>query len=749
MKTKYLFWITVLCLFLSGCGKQGTEANVQNTQGTYVAQACGVPNLQGTINSTLMVGSKLYAGVYTKGTAVADGRYSVVIYDVSDGTTERIILKGREEMAMWSFTVLEDGNYKALFLVWSSEEQDYTSLCLGTFDREGNLMEERDILQNVAEQVPDVVPMNSFCMDRSGTLYFYNSTYSTTSITTRIFAVQENGDVQFIQEHPNSMFGLQIVSSHLWIARDPDPKKIIIEEIGGSGAENKEIAALNLSVKSPSIALSAGLTDEQIFIAQDASVYEYDLTSKCLVKLFDYEDVGLEPNIISNTRKPIATAQDEFYVLSKTAETEDGLRTYDWLKITRSNEASQKEVLTIAVSEESSLLKEAVTAFNKSSEQYKVVVKVYEKEGGNVPSALLQAEIAAGNAPDVVAVDAIDFDAMVNMGMLHDLSDLLEGDPELSKDGFVGKSLEIYERNDKVYAIPRSLILTAMTGKKKLLEGRESWDFQEFEEYVRSFSKEGEVSLGLSKSQLLQYILEQHVSSFVDWENRTCSFESDEFKELLKFVQSYSTGESPGEASDLERYVDMLRSDEIILYPSAISEPYEYQFSRILWGEDVAYIGFPSASGTGIRLADASEATDAYAILETSAHKAEMWEILKYVLTNPRLAESGLPAYQPLFDKACENAMEKNLVQSGDDVMVEEPKLEMELSGMKFTIYAATEEEISLIRGLLERAEPVKTSSPVIMNVIMEEVEGYFDGQKDVDEVARIIQNKVSVYLSQ
>lgn len=748
MKIKYLSWIMVLCLFFSGCGKQGTEANVQNTQGTYVAQACGVPGLQGTINSTLMVGSKLYAGVYTKGTAVADGRYSVVIYDVSDGTTERTILKGREEMAMWSFTVLEDGNYKALFLVWSSEEQDYTSLCLGTFDREGNLMEERDILQNVAEQVPDVVPMNNFCMDRSGTLFFYNSTYSGISVTSKIYSVQKNGEVQFIKECSDSMFGLQTVSSHLWFARDPDPKKIIIEEIGDPGKESKKIATLGLNVKSPSIDMSAGYTEEQVFLTLDASVYEYDLASKQLVKLFDHEDVGLVPGTFS-TGKLIATAQDEFYVLSKTAETEDGLRTYDWLRITRSNEASQKEVLTIAVSEESSLLKEAVTAFNKSSEQYKVVVKVYEKEGGNVPSALLQAEIAAGNAPDVVAVDAIDFDAMVNMGMLHDLSDFLEGDPELSKDGFVGRSLEIYERNDKVYAIPRSLLLTAMTGKKKLLEGRESWDFQEFEEYVHSFSKEGEVSLGLSKSQLLQYILEQHVSSFVDWENRTCSFESDDFKELLKFVQTYSNGESPGEASDLERYVDMLHSDEIILYLSAISEPYDYQFSRILWGEDVAYIGFPSASGTGIRLADASEATDAYAILETSAHKAEMWEILKYVLTNPRLAESGLPAYQPLFDKACENAMEKNLVQSGDDVMVEEPKLEVELSGMKFTIYAATEEEISLIRGLLERAEPVKTSSPVIMNVIQEEVQGYFDGQKSVDEVVRIIQNKVSVYLSQ
>lgn len=92
MKTRYLIWIAVFCLFFSGCGKQETEENIQKAQGGYVAHACEVPNLEGTINSTLMIDSKLYAGVYTKGTAVEDGRYSVVIYDISDGTIERTIL---------------------------------------------------------------------------------------------------------------------------------------------------------------------------------------------------------------------------------------------------------------------------------------------------------------------------------------------------------------------------------------------------------------------------------------------------------------------------------------------------------------------------------------------------------------------------------------------------------------------------------------------------------------------------------
>lgn len=745
MKPKYLIWIAFFCLLLSGCGKQGTDTNVQKAQGGYVAHACEVPDLQGTINSTLMVDSKLYAGVYTSGTAVEDGRYSVVIYDISDGTTERTILQGREEMAMWSFTVLEDGNYKALFLVWSSEELNYSSLCLATFDREGNLIEEQDIRQKVAEQFPDAAAMYNFYLDRTGIFYFYDSIYSGISVTSKIYSIQNNGDIRLIKEYPNIIDGFRLVSSHLWIARNLEPKKIMIEEIDDHGTESKEIATLDLGANSPSIVMSAGLTDEQIFIEQDASVYEYDLASKRLEKLFDYEDIGLESGRIFNTGKLIATAKDEFYVISKTAETEEGKRIYDWVKITRSDEVQQKETLTIAVSEESSLLKEAVTAFNKSSDQYKVVVKVYETDGVNKTSDLLQAEIAAGNVPDMIAVDAIDMDAMINKGLLYDLSDLLERDPDLSKNDFVGRALEIYERNDKLYAIPQCVFLTALTGKQKMLEGRESWDMQEFKEFINGLSNEETVFWGISRSQMLQFVMEQHLFSFVDWESRTCSFESEEFKDLLEFIRVFSD-ENPNMEDDMALLTDLLRTDEIVLYPGVICNTFDYQFLKALWGEEIAYIGFPSADGTGIRLGDIA---DAYAIMEGSAHKEEMWQIIKYMVMNQGLAQSGLPAYQPLFDKACENAMEKKMVQSGDDTLTEEPRLDMELSGIKITVYAATEEEVALIRHLLEKAEPVKMSSPVIMNIIQEEVWGYFHGQKSVDDVARVIQNKVSLYLSE
>lgn len=74
-------------------------------------------------------------------------------------------------------TAVEDSNYKALFYTLDVENQSYSTLLLLTFDQEGNVIEEQDITQKVAEQVQDFISSFSICMDRAGNLYFYVSTF--------------------------------------------------------------------------------------------------------------------------------------------------------------------------------------------------------------------------------------------------------------------------------------------------------------------------------------------------------------------------------------------------------------------------------------------------------------------------------------------------------------------------------------------------------------------------------------------
>lgn len=744
MKKGILFIIGIICLLFSGCERTKTEADVSNVQTVYTALECGVSGLQGTIHSTPKVDSKIYAGVYTKGNAVKDGRYGVVSYDIEDNSQTHTLLKGREEMVMWSFTVLEDGNYKALFFVWNSEKKGYDSLCLMTFDREGEVLHELDITQQVAQQVEDTIIQNSFCLDRKGNLYFYTSTYEDNLMQTRVYQVGQNGEVSLRKVYSGEAYGMQVVSSKIWLAEKENTQTISLYEFCEENNGDTKLAELDLSAKSQLLTISDGITDAQKFIVLDGKIYEYDMNSKQLLHIFSFEDVGLEFGIF-NTGQLIATGPDEFYILKKTGETTEGERKYDYVKIQKTQEVSTKEILTIAVGEEDSLLKEAITSFNRSSDQYKVEVKIYEEEGNNSPLDLLQADITAGKIPDMIAVDILDFEEMINKGLLHDLSDLLGNDSDIERSDFVDNALEIYTRGNKLYSIPQCLCITALTGKKRLLCERENWSLDEFKEYIHQLPDRKAATDGISKNLMLQIVLEQYLSHFVNWEQRSCSFENQEFAELLEFINMY-----PEEGMDITNHMDKLmegfREDEIVLYPNAITNLFDFQIMRCLWGEEIMYIGFPAAGGTGIQMADTFTA---YVITESSKHKQEMWEILKYMVTNPGLAKAGLPAYRPLYNKACEEAMEKKFIEAADGTLVEVPQLEIELAGMKLEIWASTQQDIDVLNSLFEKAEPVKATSSAIKGIIQEEAVGYFSGQKEVTDVAAIIQNRVTNYLNE
>lgn len=743
MRKTLLLVILLFSLFLVGCGKLEKEKKSQDEHIEYMTTNCDMQDMVGVINDNFRRDTKVYAAVYLKGTPVEEGRYSVAIYDSLDGSKERVVLQGKEEKALYRLTVLENGHFKALLLVWDVESNSCTSLWLQIYDQQGKLLEEQDISTLINDFVTDIVFPESFLLDSKGDLYFYTTTYHETTILSKVYCLNNDGEVKLIKEFEGKVLTLENVSSEVWLSTANQEDEVRFFKLGISETEIEQLDVVwNLSAES--FFIVDGLADAQKFIVQKNTVYKYDLTSGNHEQLFTYEDVGLEGGLI-NTGKLVATGQDEFYIPSKITVNEEGKRVYDWVKITKSATDSNKEILTIAVAEESSYLKDAVVAFNKSSDTYKVEIKVYEKDASNNQSSQLQGDIAAGRIPDMISTDLMELDLLINKGMAQDLTNLLEADADLSKEAFVARSLEIYQRGDGLYAIPRNISVLALTSREELLPGRNSWSLQEFEDYVKTLPNPQAATNGISQNNMLQAMLELYAYRFVDWEQRTCTFESKEFAELLQFISKYPR-ESLSMETDIGKLVEALQTDEVILYIDVMSGLDNHQMLKELWGAELQWVGFPTEQGSGVQLMDLDTPL---VIMESSSHKEEMWEILKYMITNPRLAESGIPAYKPLFDKACTLAMEKTMIESEDGSMKEQPKMEMEIEGLKIEIYALTEKDIQDFEELLERAEPVKTSSQVIKNIIMEEASVYFSGQKSVEEVSEIIQNRVELYLNE
>ena len=60
-----------------------------------------------------------------------------------------------------------------------------------------------------------------------------------------------------------------------------------------------------------------------------------------------------------------------------------------------------------------------------------------------------------------------------------------------------------------------------------------------------------------------------------------------------------------------------------------------------------------------------------------------------------------------------------------------------------------TEEQKNIFMDLLHSTTKVNSYDENIMNIITEETGGYFAGQKTVDEVVKVIQNRANLYIAE
>ncbi len=71
------------------------------------------------------------------------------------------------------------------------------------------------------------------------------------------------------------------------------------------------------------------------------------------------------------------------------------------------------------------------------------------------------------------------------------------------------------------------------------------------------------------------------------------------------------------------------------------------------------------------------------------------------------------------------------------------------INGVEIPISPMTQEEVDEVVGFLQSVEEHFSNSQELINIITEEAAPYFAGQKNVNEVADIIQNRVQIYVNE
>ena len=195
----------------------------------------------------------------------------------------------------------------------------------------------------------------------------------------------------------------------------------------------------------------------------------------------------------------------------------------------------------------------------------------------------------------------------------------------------------------------------------------------------------------------------------------------------------------------------------------------EFQVYKTVYGGDITFVGFPTAEGSG----SVASFSDGLAMSSTCKNKDAAWSFIRFLFTEDyqfgdsegasggvsidsagavsmRYSGWGFPTNQKAFDRVVKQAMEKQMGkdEDGNEIEVSHGSWWVD-DGIEVQMYAATQEDVDMIMELINNMDTAVSFDQDIFDIISEEVQAFFEGQKTAQDVAGIIQSRVTIYVNE
>lgn len=177
-----------------------------------------------------------------------------------------------------------------------------------------------------------------------------------------------------------------------------------------------------------------------------------------------------------------------------------------------------------------------------------------------------------------------------------------------------------------------------LTGAKSVVGDRMTWTGKDMWNALEAMP-EGCVPMSYSQIGMLEQLMGLDWSRFVDWENSTCSFESEEFKTLLEFCASIQ--------KDPSRFGERgIYEGQQMLLSSAVTGFDFPQRAKFLLGGDISYVGYPNEWG---EVGSSFTFVGSMAMSSVCKDKEGAWAFLRTQLLAHNVAEIQAGSYNNYF----------------------------------------------------------------------------------------------------
>lgn len=489
-----------------------------------------------------------------------------------------------------------------------------------------------------------------------------------------------------------------------------------------------------------------------IFVTDNQGAYGYNIGDSDLTMLFSYINSDINSNDVNSLYEI-----DENRILMTYYSSDDGNNKLAILTHVDPKDVPDKQTLVLGCYYLEWDLRERIVNFNKSNDNYRITVTDYSQynTGDDYTAGYTQLnnDILAGKMPDMLALNStsdIPVDSYISKGLFADLSEMIKNDSELNYDDYLSNVFEAYMHDGKLYTLVPKFTVNTVMGKTSIVGDKEGWTMEDLKALMEKYPDASVFGDTTTRGELLWMLMMYSGSQFVDRETGKCSFDSQEFVDLLEFTKQFP------EEFDYDSLPDdywqnsqkAYRDGKILLMSTNISDMESYISNRGLFGEPVTLIGFPAKEGNGAVI----NANSVYLISAKSKNQDAAWQFLRYYLTDEYQKDGNDSWSLPIKKDALKEKINKGTERpywTDADGNKEYYDYTAWFGDEEVVLDPLTQEEADHLYDYISSVTQVYYSDDSLSNIITEESAAFFAGQKSAQDVADIIQSRAQIYINE
>lgn len=451
-----------------------------------------------------------------------------------------------------------------------------------------------------------------------------------------------------------------------------------------------------------------------VLINGENALYKLDIQNGKVDFVLDWMDLSVDNSVLCD----IEEKGENYYVCSTRQEEEKEI--FELVKIYLENGYNDREVIEAASIYSNQEIKRAIIDFNKQHSDIKIHLTTFNNgENADEQFEKLINKLNAGDGIDIVITDSCYYKTLVDRGMLAELDTYMINDNFDNK--LISSVIDAYRVNHQIYAIMDRFEVYTVLGRKEVFQSDRTYTISELLN-VASKEKTTLYNCNTKTDNLYDlFILND------DKENYEKLSDSD-IKDILKI-----TGNAPPEFISYEK--------DALLEKVVLKQNYYIWFELFRAGhnDDFSMIGYPCEKnmGTGAMF----DVPCLYSISAKSKNKDQAWIFIREMLEDDR--QEAITDDFPISKKVFETKLQRSLKVSDEServvYIIGDTQIEARLGEI-------SESDIERVKKCVYESNQYYYMDKDFFNIIREESESFYTGQKTAEEVIAVINNRLNIY---